>query len=405
MITVTQLVDFDPLPYQLAAAGCVKAGIDMRHQAEALRDKARGLRSHWESPAAQMASIDLYISADECDGLASQVDDSGTIVGRTAKLMVQFKSQMIAVKDLVFQLPMSMDDHGHVDLGFWGKVLQVSERQRLYYQGIAMLATQRARAILLAADATLRSEELALQALTGYATPTPIVGPIDLDDESILAASAINQQDKHGDCVWLSTLQGLAQADPDFVRRHMIWDAEHQTYIVTIYDDKGNPQQVTVDPTNLPSDGAQAYGSGKPTWLSVYEEALRQKHAKEVKDGLVDTSVAATVVTGVGAKETTPRTTSFDDIRAILGTTPPGTVVVSTTGSGRADGPPEGRLAPDHAYRVKGFDADGKIILTNPWGPAGGFLDGKWYPGEVHLTEAEYEQQMKKVASATPPYK
>ena len=81
-----------------------------------------------------------------------------------------------------------------------------------------------------------------------------------------------------------------------------------------------------------------------------------------------------------------------------LNAKPPGAVAVGTN-----TGPPlypdpakqpfESRIVPHHAYSVKGFDEQGRIILANTWGPNGGTgSDGIDYPGEVHLTEEEFRK-------------
>ena len=53
---------------------------------------------------------------------------------------------------------------------------------------------------------------------------------------------------------------------------------------------------------------------------------------------------------------------------------------------------------------MRGLDADGNVILQNPWGPSGGIHDGKYYPGEVHLSPEEYERWFSNGAVLNPPY-
>ena len=87
-------------------------------------------------------------------------------------------------------------------------------------------------------------------------------------------------------------------------------------------------------------------------------------------------------------------TLSPEEIREALDRDPP--AIITTATSGAEDQPddvdPTKRVVDNHAYTVRGVDADGNIVLQNPWGPNGGWDGDQYYPGEVHLTPEEYER-------------
>ena len=81
-------------------------------------------------------------------------------------------------------------------------------------------------------------------------------------------------------------------------------------------------------------------------------------------------------------------------MRSTLGTKPPGVVTVDTCyGDPQpANVDPAKRVVPGHAYSVVSVDANGNVTVQNPWGPAGGYHGGKYYPGVVTLTPEEYHR-------------
>ena len=65
---------------------------------------------------------------------------------------------------------------------------------------------------------------------------------------------------------------------------------------------------------------------------------------------------------------------------------------MTTVNRGQIDTAIELQRDGTHAYAVKGFDDQGRIVLSNPWGPQGGWIKGTYYPGELHLTEDEFKK-------------
>jgi hypothetical protein len=394
MIGVGQLTAFDPAPWEKTADADAASARKLAGQAAQLRVSATLLKLIWVSEAAQKAAAAFDAAALILEGVAEQQDDAAQIITAATREMAIYKKDLDSAIATINGQPVTLADDGTVTVN-----ASVSSQPPQYQAAMCAWASQvtiHVRTILLRAQAAITSREAALAALAAESIPTTTSGPIDLDDESVRLSIDANQQDDYGDCVTLSMLSGKGRADPQWVRDHMKWDPAQKKYVVTIYGTDGKPIEVLVDPAKLPSRGAQAYGSGDPTWMSVMEEAYRQKFPD-----IVDGSGAAhpDVVTMVTGQTVTRGPGSFDDIRDTLKGPPPGNVIVGTSGATEAQpdtvDPAKRTVVINggtHAYSVKGFDADGNIVLQNPWGPQGGYIGGKFYPGELHLTQAEFNK-------------
>jgi hypothetical protein len=271
----------------------------------------------------------------------------------------------------------------------------------LRYLTYARQQTLRAREVLMQADGRDREASTALLGMIGIDLPPTNDGPIDLTDEGILLQADLNGQDRYGDCTTLSTLIAIAHSDPGFVRRHLHWDPSTGTYQVTLYDD-GKPVTVNVDPSTLPTDGSQQAATNKPSWLSVYEQAIEQQFG-DVHNGQFE-DVPIGRITGHDVPLGPPP--SADDIRHGMNQDPPAVITADTANAPAQpdDVDPAKRVVHGHTYAVRGLDSDGNVILQNPWGPTGGWTDGKYYPGEVHLTPEEYRKWFSNGAVLNPPY-
>ncbi len=396
MMRISTLTAFDPAAWDATAASLGQSAAKLRATATELRTIATMLPTVWNSRATEGAVEQLKAVALATEGIADQQKWAAQILTTAARNVAARKAEVIAAMNVTVGQPVLVADDGTVTLSPAANTLPAIART--VYEGWARHMTLTLREILARADAEVTAKDAAMRALAAEAIPTPTSGPIDLDDASIRLTIDANQQDGYGDCVTLSMLSGKGRADPDWVRRHMVWDPATKRYKVTVYDPvTGKASTVSVDPTTLPARGAQAYGHGQPTWMSVMEEAYRQQNPSIIDGAGAAHPDVAKMVTG---QTVTRDAGSFDDIRQTLKGPPPGNVVVGTSGRTEdqpADVDPTKRTVVTatggtHAYSVRGFDSAGNIVLQNPWGPQGGYLGGKFYPGELHLTEAEFKK-------------
>jgi hypothetical protein len=305
----------------------------------------------------------------------------------------------VAVKDAQ-SLGITVNDSGSCsmpDLPFPTSPQAVIDRIKLWYA--TMQDTRRIRTILVQATGDDLLAATALSRLADVALPSADDGPLDLTDAGIRMQVDTNDQDGYGDCVTLSTLMGIARNSPDFVRRHLSYNAATGTYSVVLYDPKtGLPITVLVDPTKLPVEGSQQAATGDVTFLSVYEQALRQQFGDEYTKGQ-SIGNPAMAITGKPAESV-----SVGDLSSVLGTKPPGTIVAGVYNSQMPGTDPSKLLCPGHAYNVVSVDSAGSITLANPWGPQGGFHDNTYYPGRVTLTPDEYKRWVGGTVAVKQPY-
>lgn len=401
MITVSQLTSFDPASWNAAAEWARTRGKQSTEAQAELEAQAAKLAAAWPSWVGQLAVAAIRNQAAAQGELATSYADGATVIDDCSldisglrEEMKKLQATVAGTADLA-----GPDDAGVVTCTKGFSLLEIIDWLEL--RALAGQHTISAREILMQATDKDRGATIALMALIGIDLPDTGDGPIDLTDEGIVLQADLNGQDRYGDCTTLSTLIGIAHSDPDFIRRHMVWDPATGTYQVTLYRD-GKPVTVSVDPDSLPTDGSQQAATNKPSWLSIYEQAINQEFG-DIPDGQFE-DVPIERITGKDVPLGPPPST--DDIRDAMAGDPPGVVTADTANAPDqpADVDPAKRVVPGHTYCVRGLDADGNVILQNPWGPGGGWHDGKYYPGEVHLTPEEYQRWFSNGAVLKPPY-
>ena len=401
MITVSQLVAFDPASWNNAAGWARDRGKESTEAQAELEVQALKLAAAWPSWVGQLAVAAIRGQAAAQGELATAYTDGATVIDDCSLGIVGLRDQM---KDLQQTVAGTADLSGPDDVGVVTSTKGFSLTEILDWLRVRAQAGQltiTAREILMQATDKDRGATIQLMGLIGIEVPDTGDGPIDLTDDGIVLQADLNSQDRYGDCTTLSTLIGIAHSDPDFIRRHMVWDPTTGTYQVTLYRD-GKPVTVSVDPSTLPIDGSQQAATNKPSWLSVYEQAIEQEFG-DVEDGQFE-DVPIERITGKDVPLGPPP--SPDDIRDAMERDPRGVVTADTANAPEQpdDVDPTKRVVPGHTYSVRGLDADGNVILQNPWGPNGGWVDGKYYPGEVHLSPEEYERWFSNGAVLNPPY-
>jgi hypothetical protein len=212
-----------------------------------------------------------------------------------------------------------------------------------------------------------------------WATPTD---PLFNGDPS---ADDINQR-QFGDCWYVSSLASVTLKDPAFIKEG-IKQNPNGTVSVRIWDKSGNYHWVTVTP-DLPTgtDGQPitTYGNGD-TWPAYYEKAFAlayggsqgyggiegddPKNSDPYLTGNTGHDLKTGGFLGIGKHDDmtiADLKKQFDEGKAITVSTPDDDKLMKNT-------PPEwtNRYCTDHAYYVRGFTSDGKIILGNPWGVSG----------------------------------
>lgn len=167
-----------------------------------------------------------------------------------------------------------------------------------------------------------------------------------------------------GDCATLASLAAAQAADPTFLERH-IQENPNGTYTVTLYDEAGDPVEVTVN-GYIPADGGNpAYNGdeldGEITWASIYEKAMAQYQGGnyvEIDGAYTPDRLATTIGTG-SSKTELP--TSF--------LIPPQFTYAQMQAAFEA-GKPIILGGGGHAYSVVGFE-NGQVLVMNPWGGDG----------------------------------
>lgn len=206
-----------------------------------------------------------------------------------------------------------------------------------------------------------------------------------------VSADDVNQH-QFGDCWFVASLAGVAQKDPQFIKDG-IKQNPNGTVSVRVWDEQGNFHWVTMTadlPTDTNGNPIGTYGNGD-TWSAYYEKAFALSYKDE--DGQTgyggiegdDPKLAAPFLTGHTGRDITKDggflglgteedkslgslKKAFDSGKA---------VTVSTPDDESLDKhhPTEWGTAycSNHAYYVRGFTGDGKVILGNPWGVASGY--------------------------------
>ncbi|GGL73527.1 hypothetical protein GCM10010129_16430 [Streptomyces fumigatiscleroticus] len=201
-----------------------------------------------------------------------------------------------------------------------------------------------------------------------------------------VSADDVNQN-QFGDCWYVASLAGLAQKDPKFIQDG-IRQNPNGTVSVRVWDKEGNYQWVTMT-ADLPSDQngnpITTYGNGE-TWPAYYEKAFALVYSEDGDDergygGIEgdDPKKSAPYLTGKEGEDLT--TGGFlgigehDDksLASLRKAFDSGKVVTVSTPADESldkNHPQEwgSTYHSNHAYYVRGFTDDGKVVLGNPWG-------------------------------------
>lgn len=214
--------------------------------------------------------------------------------------------------------------------------------------------------------------------------------PTDPLFDNGVSADDVNQR-QFGDCWYVASLAALAQKDPKFVQDG-IKKNPNGTVSVRVWDKDGKYEWVTMTddlPTDQNGNPISTYGNGE-TWPAYYEKAFAMTYT-----GGDDGERGYGGIEGDDPKNADPYLTGKegDDITKSGGFLGLGTkedkdlgTLRKTFESGRAvtvSTPDDEDLeknhpkawdpayCTNHAYYVRGFTADGKVILGNPWGVSG----------------------------------
>lgn len=401
MITCSYLRAYDTGKLTQKATDTTTQADTLEQTADAVETQAAAIAAAWPDPTGQLAVAALKAYAQALRAESERIAKIAPIL-TTAAGEIDAAKMLLATADAndAANQYVTSDDFGRVT--FTAAFHQLTDDRRPeQYTNRTMLQHE----YFLALDAATKADEkaaIALYALRGQHPPfqpRPDTGPVDLSDEAIADQLATSQQGQYGDCYFLTSLASIANADPQFIRDHITWDPATGLYTVTIYENAVLgvvERQITVDPTQLDLQNATTGPDGRPNFLTIYEAAYRQTvHGSIFTNTGGVPSAAMLAITGQQADFTVTSPASFTDIQGTLNGNPPGAVAVATNPGfwpwpDPASQPYEDRIVPKHAYWVKGFDEQGRIILVNSWGPDGGTSGGVDYPGEVHLTEEEF---------------
>lgn len=181
------------------------------------------------------------------------------------------------------------------------------------------------------------------------------------------------------DCWMLAKLNAIVEADPSWPQQH-VRDNGNGTVSVKFYDRDGNPYWVTVT-DELPSNGAQPEGVNSSTWAAYYEKAMAtDDHGA---DGILGGQGYDGLMAGFSDSADVYMTGKESDNVKFTGLNPwadPYTEVKEAIADGKgvvagnwsnspmpwAGGDDD--LAQYHVYYVKEIQADGDVVLGNPWG-------------------------------------
>ncbi|AXK46464.1 C2 family cysteine protease [Brachybacterium saurashtrense] len=178
------------------------------------------------------------------------------------------------------------------------------------------------------------------------------------DDESIDPDTSA--QGGIGDCYLLSSLQALAQRDPDFLRDH-VDEVEPGVYEVTMYDENGDPIVYQVESVQ---EGGVRDAEGDQSLYSLYERAYAmhlEERGVDINGGFPEDAMET--LTGKGAD-------AYDSLELgeLAEQLDRGRLVNTDTGG--IDDPAHDQIVGNHAYTVTSVDTEaGTVTVTNPWGP------------------------------------
>ena len=222
------------------------------------------------------------------------------------------------------------------------------------------------------------------------------------------------KQGQIGDCWLLAGIGSVAQVLEregkldDFLAQHLRPVGDPPTHwVVTLYED-GKPVDVTVEAKSV--DGGVRDADGMPNWLSIYERAAAEQRGGsygEINGGYGDEALK--LMTGNSAHRDGEL-----DLAALEDKLNKGQAVSVGSEDVKDDDfdwfwePAEVNRAdvvPNHAYIVTGVklneNGEKVVVLANPWGPTGGFMEGDsdHKSGTLEMTEEEYKENFDAVFS------
>lgn len=219
-------------------------------------------------------------------------------------------------------------------------------------------------------------------------------GPLFGSDDGDPTNNYLNiQQGSFGDCWLITNIIAATQKNP-YLAGERVSENENGTVTVVVYDDDGDPHDVTVtDQVVLDENGEPigARGSNGSTWVTYYERALALAYSDDDGGAHVDhdgdpdydrpdngnyaglewdnAENGAPYVTG---NDVDGVDVEFDDVKeAFVDDDRP--VLVSTYSDNDVpNDPPDGYVTQHQFYVKEVIDGDGddndRIVLGNPWG-------------------------------------
>ena len=211
-------------------------------------------------------------------------------------------------------------------------------------------------------------------------------------------------QENVGDCMVLSLLGVMGRADPDYFLKH-IRRRDDGSYDVTLYTESGVP--VVYNIADEVIAGGVRGADGKQSWMTLYEAALiKAGYLKSDGEYAKHPYYAIHAVTGASGEIWAPGSEgypTFDELKSMVRSGRPvtvGTVDEAISDSqARAKGVKPLQLVEHHQYMVDKVNADGSIVLVNPWGSESSYAkaDGGH---RITVTKAQYELYFDNVTAA-----
>lgn len=238
--------------------------------------------------------------------------------------------------------------------------------------------------------------------------------PGDIRDDPLAGDPRDIRQGEIGDCWLLAGIGSAAQVLEregrlhEFLADHLRPVGEPPTHwVVTLYQD-GKPVDVTVEAKSV--HGGVRNARSMPNWLSIYERAaaeLRGGSYEDINGGFGDEALE--LMTGKSAHRDGELDLAEIEDKLNKGQ------AVSVGSEGVKDDDfdwfweraevDRTDVVPNHAYIVTGVkineNGEKVVVLANPWGPAGGFMEGDkdHKSGTLELTEKEYKENFDSVFS------